>query len=130
MKGWWVGHHGLITAMFRLHRVPAAQPMPRVSSLLKGRAASGLRLQTLIFSLLAANKQRIPDISSTQSEYPQLQQAADKLCRGNLLQPQELMGFLLILNRLTSAKYIYPVFPHSLGKEVNLFTLFLRQRKT
>lgn len=52
------------------------------------------------------------------------------LCRGNLLQPQELMGFLLILNRLTGAKYIYPVFPHNLGEEVNLFTIILRWKKT
>jgi len=78
---------------------------------------------------LAANKQCIPDISSTQTEYPPLWQADDWLCRGNLLQPQELMGFLLILNRVTSAKYIYPAFPHNLGKQADMFTLFLREEK-
>lgn len=84
-----------------------------------------LKVRALIFSLLPAKKQCIPDISSTQSEYPQLQQ----LCRGNLLQPEELIGFLFILSRLTSAKYIYPVLPHNLGKEVNMFTLFFKTEK-
>ena len=32
--------------------------------------------------------------------------------------------------RLTGAKYIYPVFPHNLGEEVNLFTISFKMEKT